>query len=414
MSSAIWHDNHVIGVGGAYLLTSTDARVWQADTLSGISARALAWPDSGLPLQTPVLVVGQAAGDSGSPVELTGVVNSAAYGGSMLVHSSALQGLSLRALVWTGSQIVAVGGNGAIVVSPDGLTWSVRSSGVTDSLKAVIWTGSQLVAVGSGGVVLTSPADPPIVTPTIVSLPYSGGKQSGNITFTFNKPPRIRLGNMVLLGVVYGYKPNLDVCGLSNGYSLQFLGNGLVVDARSRGDTDWTADARYPDTSATLLGTVGGDSYWAPNSYDGMGFPTDLSVEPGYEFGALVDQHCMYSLAYLDPGDQRVVFFHEGKIYGKAKITAIAEGGYNPMAQGNTAFTYITLRYVINTDSTDLVDTGAEVTGIARSAPLRALPQSLQDRYYTPLGRRSPANVSKPTLELLRDLRWESNNSHNP
>ena len=70
---------------------------------------------------------------------------------------------TLNSIVWTGSsiipgtgQLVAVGDEGEIVSSPDGIAWSIQSSGTTHSLNSLVWNGSQLVAVGSGGTILTS------------------------------------------------------------------------------------------------------------------------------------------------------------------------------------------------------------------------------------------------------------------
>ncbi len=68
--------------------------------------------------------------------------------------------VGLKSIVWTGSQFVAVGGGpnglGLILLSPDGLNWSVRSSG-TPTLNAVAWTGDRLIAVGASGTIITSP-----------------------------------------------------------------------------------------------------------------------------------------------------------------------------------------------------------------------------------------------------------------
>jgi hypothetical protein len=64
---------------------------------------------------------------------------------------------SLQVLIWTGSLYVAVGNSGAIVTSPDAVTWTSRASGTTNQLVDVIWTGSQFVAVGALGTILTSP-----------------------------------------------------------------------------------------------------------------------------------------------------------------------------------------------------------------------------------------------------------------
>jgi hypothetical protein len=51
---------------------------------------------------------------------------------------------------------VAVGANGAIVTSADGVTWASKTSGVTKTLYAVNANASIFVAVGEGGTILTS------------------------------------------------------------------------------------------------------------------------------------------------------------------------------------------------------------------------------------------------------------------
>ena len=52
---------------------------------------------------------------------------------------------------------VAVGAHGTVLTSPDGITWTTRSTGSAHYLYDVAWTGSQLVAVGAGSSVFTSP-----------------------------------------------------------------------------------------------------------------------------------------------------------------------------------------------------------------------------------------------------------------
>jgi len=63
----------------------------------------------------------------------------------------------VNAVVWSGSQIVAVGVGGGIFTSPDGSTWTTQHSGTSQILGSVAWSGSQFVTVGSGGAILTSP-----------------------------------------------------------------------------------------------------------------------------------------------------------------------------------------------------------------------------------------------------------------
>jgi len=62
----------------------------------------------------------------------------------------------LHRVIWTGAQFVAVGDGGAILVSPDGSTWTVEHSRTTNTLLNVAWSGSRLVAVGQPGTLITS------------------------------------------------------------------------------------------------------------------------------------------------------------------------------------------------------------------------------------------------------------------
>ncbi len=60
-------------------------------------------------------------------------------------------------VAWSGSLFVAVLNTGGILTSPDGITWTPRPSGSSARLLAVTWTGVQFVVVGDFGTILTSP-----------------------------------------------------------------------------------------------------------------------------------------------------------------------------------------------------------------------------------------------------------------
>jgi hypothetical protein len=66
----------------------------------------------------------------------------------------------LRSIVWNGSQFVVVGGNpgvsGTILTSPDGINWTTPIV-TSNFLVNITWDGSQFVAVGFAGTILTSP-----------------------------------------------------------------------------------------------------------------------------------------------------------------------------------------------------------------------------------------------------------------
>ncbi len=56
---------------------------------------------------------------------------------------------ALWGVTWSGTQFVAVGEYGTILTSPDGISWTQRDSGIPDStLYDVSWSGTQFVAVG--------------------------------------------------------------------------------------------------------------------------------------------------------------------------------------------------------------------------------------------------------------------------
>ena len=56
-----------------------------------------------------------------------------------------------------GAHLIAVGSNGTIITSPDGITWTTRTSGTTEPLLAVIWNGALFVVTGNNGGIFTSP-----------------------------------------------------------------------------------------------------------------------------------------------------------------------------------------------------------------------------------------------------------------
>jgi photosystem II stability/assembly factor-like uncharacterized protein len=62
----------------------------------------------------------------------------------------------LKSIVWAGDKYVAVGSQGAILLSSDGANWSRGQSPIDNPLTSVAWSGRQLVAVGDTGAILTS------------------------------------------------------------------------------------------------------------------------------------------------------------------------------------------------------------------------------------------------------------------
>lgn len=66
-------------------------------------------------------------------------------------------GTCLRDVVFAGGQFVAVGDNGRVETSPDGVGWTVRNAGIGNvNLYGVAWGDEAFVAVGQDGYVLKS------------------------------------------------------------------------------------------------------------------------------------------------------------------------------------------------------------------------------------------------------------------
>lgn len=92
---------------------------------------------------------------------LTGEAGTVLYADSPVdIRAGVLSGGStedwLEGVAASDSRAVAVGDNGTIYTSDDGVTWTGRSSGTTDWLTAVAYGGGKFVAVGEMGRILTS------------------------------------------------------------------------------------------------------------------------------------------------------------------------------------------------------------------------------------------------------------------
>jgi carboxypeptidase family protein len=82
---------------------------------------------------------------------VAGEITLCSYIGTYTGHSWSAKSLNmdLNAIAWSGTQYVGVGNDGFVGTSPDGATWTRRTSGTTKTLYDIVWTGSKYVAVGT-------------------------------------------------------------------------------------------------------------------------------------------------------------------------------------------------------------------------------------------------------------------------
>jgi len=94
-----------------------------------------------------------AAGDKGTILTWTGKANAA----WMPQNSGVGHGIDLHGIAWSAglTLFVAVGDKGTILTSPDGVSWMLQNSGITENLHGVAWGGNKFVAAGDKGTILT-------------------------------------------------------------------------------------------------------------------------------------------------------------------------------------------------------------------------------------------------------------------
>ncbi|HEU4963602.1 MAG TPA: cadherin-like beta sandwich domain-containing protein [Bacilli bacterium] len=161
-------------------------------------------------------------------------------------------GGTLNRVSYTGSQWVISGMNGAIYTSPNGDSWTPRTSGASEGLYGTATDGSTLVTVGDYGRVVYSTDDGNSWTPTtaggvrLLSVAYGGGRF-------------VAVGNT---GTIYYSDSGMSWSPATSGVSVQLTGvtytNGYYVAVGASGTILVSADGiswmnRGPQGGGTTL-----------------------------------------------------------------------------------------------------------------------------------------------------------------
>lgn len=260
-----WTGTRFVAVGGGTgFLASPDALVWTVTSQFG-SPSDVAWDGSRLVAVDSSLVHTSVDG-------LTWTFGGLPAGSG-----------SLRTVARSPSAWVAVGGGGNIASSPDGLTWTKRTSGTAKDLGSVTWTGGRFVAVGNDGAVVTS-TDGAAWTlqaaPTTDSFTAVGSSPSLIVATTFPYPG----SQSALLTSPDGVAWTPRVTPISSFNRVlhaggRFVGVGFYTAATSPDGLAWTTATGVPGIPEALVhtgaeyvavGTDGGSAGAVFTSSDGL------------------------------------------------------------------------------------------------------------------------------------------------
>ena len=154
LESVIWNGEIFLAkgktaTGSPVILTSPDGSKWTKQSTETIGEKSriikIIWADSKF-----------AAITAGSFRHPAGIFTSP-DGSEWTKRWQATGSEELNNLIWTESQFLAVGDDhgfdkqnkpSPILSSPDGITWTLQSSGTEVPLKHIVWNGSQFLAVG--------------------------------------------------------------------------------------------------------------------------------------------------------------------------------------------------------------------------------------------------------------------------
>jgi hypothetical protein len=204
---------------------------------------------------------------------------------------------SLYSVTYGDGLFVAVGRNGAILTSPDGVNWTQQTSGTSDGLSNVTYGNGMFVAVGGYGTILTSP---------------DGVNWTARASGTSN----------ILYGVTYGNNTFVAVGGdgtiltSSNGvnWTVRFLetsyiftevtyGNGMfvVVGLSPLGGAVFTSSdgVNWTERAWGAIGYLYGVTY-ANDTFVAVGFDTLLTSPDGVNWTVqtLDGIYHLYDVAY--------------------------------------------------------------------------------------------------------------------
>ncbi|MEW8627026.1 MAG: hypothetical protein AB2551_14830 [Candidatus Thiodiazotropha sp.] len=159
LEDVVWDGSQFIAVGCKKVIGSEDGVEWNlrldgeldTDCYKGVEWTGEQFVAVGGNIKPHISI--SADGMSWSHVDTTSLYPSSAHGIQPQAFGIEPQP---QQVVWTGDQLVAVGSEGLVITSSDGISWTVQDSGTTQLLTSLTWTGAKLIATQHTGTVHTS------------------------------------------------------------------------------------------------------------------------------------------------------------------------------------------------------------------------------------------------------------------
>lgn len=197
----------------------------------------------------------------------------------------------LYGVAWsaTNSLFVAVGNTGTILTSPDGVTWTSRTSGTSNALYAAVEMSTTLVAVGAAGTILsstngtswtsrTSGTSNALYCVSTNGTAFVAAGQSGTLCYSTNgttwlNPTSGTSAHLHSVDVVFG------------GFAFVVGGSSGAIITSTNGYPTWTVQTAIPAASTILSiqHTSGGDII----ATDGTKVYVSPDVTSGWDSAAL-------------------------------------------------------------------------------------------------------------------------------
>lgn len=193
-------------------------------------------------------------------------------GGNVLISSNGISwtiytsgSATLYSVAWSGSLYVAVGLSGAVFTSSDGTSWASQTSGTTNTLRGVDWDGSKFLAVGDAGTVITSTdgiswtAQTSGVSTQLTDCVWTGTQfiavgSSGTIITSPNGATwTTRTSGAAVLLYSVAWSPALSLAVVGAGAGVLTSADGISWSAASVPSAAYTAVGAAPSGTAKII-----------------------------------------------------------------------------------------------------------------------------------------------------------------